>query len=75
MLCDCKIQLKCWHQGLHHIALSEVVCSARVCEVLLYLLSTLLDLGTLKPSLNRKKNNNNTKAMIHLIFIDINLYK
>ena len=56
-------------QGLHNIALSEVVCSARVCEVLLYLLSTLLDLGTLKPHPNNRKKNNNSKAMIHIIFI------
>ena len=45
---------KIWHkeddaicQGLHNISLNEKACSARVCEVILYLLSTLIDLGLL----------------------------
>ena len=34
-------------KGLHNISLNEKACTARVCEVLLYLLSTLIDLGLL----------------------------
>ena len=34
-------------QGLHNISLNEKACTARVCEVILYLLSTLIDLGLL----------------------------
>ena len=54
-------------QGLHNIALNELVCSARVSEVLLYLLTTLLDLGLLKSELenkNKKKNNSNLNKVI-----------
>ena len=34
-------------KGLHNISLNEKACTARVCEVLLYLISTILDLGLL----------------------------
>ena len=54
-------------QGLHNIALNELVCSARVSEVLLYLLTTLLDLGLLKSELenkNKKKNNSNLNKVM-----------
>ena len=54
-------------QGLHNIALNELVCSARVSEVLLYLLTTLLDLGLLKSELenkNKKKNSNLNKVLM-----------
>ena len=40
-------------QGLHNTTLNEKSCSARVCEVFLYLLSTLMDLGLL---VNANKN-------------------
>ena len=42
------------NQGLHNISLQDNVCTARVCEVLLYILTTLLDLGLLKSDLANK---------------------
>ena len=42
-------------QALHKISLRENVCTVRVCEVLLSLASTLIDLGVLA---------NNTKALL-----------
>lgn len=42
-------------QALHKISLRENVCTVRVCEVLLSLTSTLIDLGVLA---------NNTKALL-----------
>ena len=42
-------------QALHRISLRETVCTVRVCEVLLTLTSTLIDLGVLA---------NSTKALL-----------
>ena len=45
---DGNINLAILLQGLHNVSLQDSVCTARVCEVLLYILTTLLDLGLLK---------------------------
>ena len=41
-------------KGLHNISLQENMCTARVCEVILYILTTLLDLGLLKSKTREK---------------------
>ena len=52
-------------QGLHNIALNEKACTARVCEVILYLLSTLIDLGLLViPSIKDDQAPTNKAARI-----------
>ena len=41
-------------KGLHNLSLQEKMCTARVCEVILYILTTLLDLGLLKSKSKEK---------------------
>ena len=50
----CKLNIL---KGLHNISLQENMCTARVCEVILYILTTLLDLGLLKSKAREKVNN------------------
>jgi hypothetical protein len=40
-------------QALHKIAVREQMCTLRVCEVLLQLMSTLIDLGLLAKKANQ----------------------
>ena len=51
-------------KGVHNISLNESACTPRVCEVILYLLSTLIDLGLLLTENTKEKQNLTEKTKI-----------